>query len=228
MGDTGTAGQRHGAGIDRTEEWEELRRRHLAPDGERPPSSARGVHHVALFCADVERTIGFYQGVLEFPLTELFENRDYQGSTHFFFDIGGTDSLAFFWFPDAPDGVPGISAPAARPDNGDLVSAVGSMNHIAFQVAPERIDEYRQALVDEGVACSDVINHDDSEWTISEDMYPGVYVRSVYFQDPDGILLELAAWTRGFTSDDVAHAPATAAGERAATPSTVAVAAEAL
>ena len=85
-----------------------------------------------------------------------------------------------------------------------------------------------EALVDEGVACSDVINHDDSEWTISEDMYPGVYVRSVYFQDPDGILLELAAWTRGFTSDDVAHAPATAAGERAATPSTVAVAAEAL
>ncbi|HPU38458.1 MAG TPA: VOC family protein [Microthrixaceae bacterium] len=187
----------------------------------------QGVSHLALVCRDMSRTVDFYTRVLGFPLVKTIELPAGMGQ-HFFFDIGGTDSLAFFWFPDAPDGVPGISAPAARPDNGDLVSAVGSMNHIAFQVAPERIDEYRQALVDEGVACSDVINHDDSEWTISEDMYPGVYVRSVYFQDPDGILLELAAWTRGFTSDDVAHAPATAAGERAATPSTVAVAAEAL
>ena len=37
--------------------------------------------------------------MLEFPLTELFENRDYQGSTHFFFDIGHGNLLAFFDFP---------------------------------------------------------------------------------------------------------------------------------
>ena len=30
-------------------------------------------------------------------------------------------------------------------------------------------------------------------------MHPGVFVRSVYFQDPDGILLEFAAWTRSLT-----------------------------
>jgi len=44
---------------------------------ERPPSSARGIHHTALLSSDVERTIRFYQGVLEFPLTEIIENRDY-------------------------------------------------------------------------------------------------------------------------------------------------------
>ena len=44
-------------------------------------------------------TIEFYQGLLEFPLTELFENRDYVGSTHFFFDIGNGNALAFFDFP---------------------------------------------------------------------------------------------------------------------------------
>jgi hypothetical protein len=38
-----------------------------------------------------------------------------------------------------------------------------------------------------------------------------VYVRSVYFQDPDGILLEFACWMRGFISTDVSHAPARAA-----------------
>ena len=42
---------------------------------DRPPTSARGVHHVALICSDVEQTIEFYQGVLEFPLTELFVKR---------------------------------------------------------------------------------------------------------------------------------------------------------
>jgi hypothetical protein len=41
-------------------------------------------------------------------------------------------------------------------------------------------------------------------------MHDGVFVRSVYFQDPDGILLELAAWTRTFGSDDVRHVPARA------------------
>lgn len=173
----------------------------------------QGVSHLALVCRDMSRTVDFYTRVLGFPLVKTIELPAGMGQ-HFFFDIGGTDSLAFFWFPDAPDGVPGISAPAARPDSGDLVSAVGSMNHIAFQVAPDKIDEYRQALVDEGVECSNIMNHDDSEWTVSKDLHPGVYVRSVYFQDPDGILLELAAWTRGFTSDDVAHAPANAAGER--------------
>ena len=61
---------------------------------ERPSSSARGIHHTALLSSDVERTIRFYQGVLEFPLTEIIENRDYQGSSHFFFDLGNGNLLA--------------------------------------------------------------------------------------------------------------------------------------
>jgi len=65
----------------------------------RPASSARGLHHMALLSSDVERTVRFYQEVLEFPLTEIFENRDYKGSNHFFFDIGNGNLLAFFDFP---------------------------------------------------------------------------------------------------------------------------------
>jgi hypothetical protein len=53
-----------------------------------------------------------------------------------------------------------------------------------------------------------VANHDDSEAGISEHMHPGVFVRSIYFQDPDGILLEFAAWTRELGPEDVAHEPA--------------------
>lgn len=174
---------------------------------EQGPMEMQGVSHLALVCSDMARTVDFYTKVLGFPLIKTVELPAGMGQ-HFFFDIGGGDALAFFWFPDAPPAVPGVSAPAARPDNGDLTSAVGSMNHIAFQVAPERIDEYRERLVASGVECSDVVNHDDSEWTVSEEMHPGVYVRSVYFQDPDGILLELAAWTRVLDEHDVCHEPA--------------------
>ena len=84
---------------DRADEWARLRAEHVRPAGQRPVSTARGVHHQALISSDVERTIAFYQGLLEFPLTELFENRDYVGSTHFFFDIGNGNALAFFDFP---------------------------------------------------------------------------------------------------------------------------------
>jgi len=37
-----------------------------------------------------------------------------------------------------------------------------------------------------------------------------VYVRSIYFQDPDGVLLEFACWLREFDERDVSHVPATA------------------
>lgn len=84
---------------DREDEWSTMRAKHMLPADQRPPSSARGVHHQALISSDVGRTIDFYQGLLEFPLTELFENRDYVGSTHFFFDIGNGNALAFFDFP---------------------------------------------------------------------------------------------------------------------------------
>jgi len=87
---------------------------------------------------------------------------------------------------------------------------VGSMNHVALAVPPEKIDQYRDRLRAAGIDCTDVANHDDSEWGISDDLHPGVFVRSIYFQDPDGILLEFASWTRDLGPADVSHTPARA------------------
>ncbi len=173
------------------------------------PFEFRGINHLALVCSDMERTVHFYSNVLGMRLVKTIELPAGMGQ-HFFFDCGGTDTLAFFWFPDAPAGVPGVSAPAARPDRGSLTSAIGSMNHVAFSVPPEKIEEYRDRLRDAGIDCTDVANHDDSEWGISDDMHPGVFVRSIYFQDPDGILLEFACWTRPLSDSDVHHTPARA------------------
>ena len=102
----------------------DLQARYLRPAGERPASSARGVHHVALLSSDVEQTIRFYQELLEFPLTEIFENRDYKGSNHFFFDIGHGNLLAFFDFPGL--------------DLGPYAEVLGGLHHIAISVEPDR------------------------------------------------------------------------------------------
>ena len=172
------------------------------------PFEFRGINHLALVCQDMARTVTFYRDVLGMPLIKTVELPMGMGQ-HFFFDCGGTDALAFFWFADAPPAAPGIAAPAHRPDKGELQSAHGSMNHVAFSVPPEAIDGYVERLRAAGVECSDVANHDDSEWGVSKEMHPGVFVRSIYFQDPDGILLEFAAWSRVLTPADVSHEPVT-------------------
>lgn len=114
----------HGEDVDRSAEWQRLRDEHLLVGPGRPRTSARGVHHVALLSGDIERTIGFYAGLLEFPLIELFENRDYRGSTHFFFDIGLGNALAFFDFPGL--------------DLGPYEEVLGGLHHLAISVDPER------------------------------------------------------------------------------------------
>jgi catechol 2,3-dioxygenase-like lactoylglutathione lyase family enzyme len=105
-------------------ERERIKHDFLLDSPDRPESSARGLHHFALLCSDVRRTIEFYQGVLEFPLTEIFENRDYQGSNHFFFDIGHGNLLAFF-------DLPGL-------DLGPYAEVLGGLHHLAISVEPDR------------------------------------------------------------------------------------------
>lgn len=114
-----------------------IRSRYLAPAATRPESSARGLHHTALLSSDVERTVQFYQGLLEFPLTELIENRDYAGSSHFFFDIGHRNLLAFFDFPGL--------------DLGPYREVLGGLHHVAISVEPDRWNYLRGKLIDAGV-----------------------------------------------------------------------------
>ncbi|HYH24828.1 MAG TPA: VOC family protein [Blastococcus sp.] len=118
-------------------ERERIRAAHLRPAGERPPSTARGLHHTALISSDVERTVRFHQDVLGFPLTELIENRDYPGSSHFFFDIGNGNLLAYFDFPGL--------------DVGPYAEVLGGLHHMAISVDPEQWHELVRRLTDAGV-----------------------------------------------------------------------------
>jgi catechol 2,3-dioxygenase-like lactoylglutathione lyase family enzyme len=106
---------------------ERIREQYLRPAATRPASTARGIHHTALISSDVERTVRFYQDVLGFPLTEVIENRDYAGSSHFFFDLGNGNLLAFFDFPGL--------------DVGPYAEVLGGLHHLAISVDPDRWQE---------------------------------------------------------------------------------------
>lgn len=171
-----------------------------------PEFEIQGVHHLALVCKDMARTVEFYRDVLGMPLIKTISLPNGRGQ-HFFFDIGNGDSIAFFWFPGAPEAQPGIASPAALPGSGSLVSAHGSMNHIAFSVPVDKFDAYVARLVEKGIKVSGVMNHDNSPAQMSETVTDDVYVRSVYFFDPDGACLEFACWTRELDERDVDQKP---------------------
>ena len=139
-----------------------LREQYLIPPADRPASNGGGVHHLALICAEPERTIRFYQDLLGFPLVELFENRDYEGSSHFFFDIGNRNMLAFFDFPGL-----GLEP---------VPEGLGGVQHVAISVMPEVFEAAKVRLTDAGI----------------EYLGPDMGVQeSIYFKDPDNIQVEL-------------------------------------
>ncbi len=118
-------------------ERERIRADHLQDASVRPASTARGLHHFAIVARDVEETVNFYQGLLGFPLTDIFENRDYAGSNHFFFDIGNDNLIAFFDFPGL--------------DVGPYAEVLGGLHHVAISVEPERWAELKDRLEAAGV-----------------------------------------------------------------------------
>jgi len=152
----------------------ELRAKYLHPLDERPASTARGLHHMALICRDVEDTIRFYQDVLGFPLVELVENRDYRGSSHFFFDIGNRNLLGFFDFPGH--------------DHPDFAETVGNVQHIAISVGEEQFAAAKKRFDEMGM---DYLGPDR-----------GVD-NSLYFRDPNGTGLELYCERVGVFEGDV-------------------------
>jgi glyoxylase I family protein len=140
----------------------ELRDTYLVPLAERPATSVRGVHHIALVCRDVEETIRFYQDLLGFPLVELVENRDYAGSSHFFFDIGNRNLLGFFDFP-------GLDSPP-------WVETIGAVQHLAISIDAAQFAAAKKRFDDAGI---EYLGPDRG----ADD--------SLYIRDPNGVGLEL-------------------------------------
>ncbi|HEY5335474.1 MAG TPA: VOC family protein, partial [Mycobacteriales bacterium] len=97
-----------------------------------------------------------------FPLVELVENRDYPGSSHFFFDLGNETLLGFFDFPGL-----GLQR---------RVETIGAVQHIAIHVPRDQWELLRTRLDQQGIA------YEGPDRGIPE---------SMYLSDPDGITIEL-------------------------------------
>jgi glyoxylase I family protein len=139
-----------------------LREKYLREPGSRPSTSARGIHHAAFVCRDVEETIRFYQELLGFPLVELVENRDYIGSSHFFFDLGNRTLLGFFDFPGH--------------HHEPYSETIGALQHLAISVDAEQFSAAKGKLEGAGI---DYLGPDRG----ADD--------SLYFRDPNGMGIEL-------------------------------------
>jgi catechol 2,3-dioxygenase-like lactoylglutathione lyase family enzyme len=120
-----------------TQQRDRIRAETMLPREQRPASSGRGIHHTALISSDVRRTVEFYQGLLGFPLIDMFENRDLPGSTHFFFDVGNGNTVAFF-------DLPGV-------DVGPYAEVLGGLHHLAISMEPQRWQEVRDQMDAQGV-----------------------------------------------------------------------------
>jgi catechol 2,3-dioxygenase-like lactoylglutathione lyase family enzyme len=131
----------------------------------------------------MDRTVAFYTGVLGMRLSATL---DLPGGWKHFFDMGGGNQLACFWFPDAAEGRKGEQFPGAP----WKALPTAAMHHSAFAVeGVAALEGAREALIAEGIRVTEVWDHD--------------FWKSIDFQDPDGIQLELAAWVRPLDERDL-------------------------
>jgi len=131
----------------------------------------KGLHHNAYRCRDSEETRGFYEDFLGLPLADAFEIAETKTGRetrvlHSFYRMGDGSFLAFFEVPDSPFEF------KAQHDF-DL--------HIALEVDAATQAEMFARGKAAGIETRGVADHG--------------FIRSIYFRDPNGYVIELAAPT---------------------------------
>ena len=148
---------------------------------------SRGVSHIGLSTLDLDGTRTFYEDVLGFPLVTA-EQIDFEEGgciRHAFFDCGDGQLLAFM----EPRGIKGLPVEYDTGINRGL-GLPDMFYHFAFNGGSvEGLHAKRAELIAKGVKVTPVVDH---EWALS-----------IYFKDPNGLLLEFAVQTRPLTDADV-------------------------
>jgi catechol 2,3-dioxygenase-like lactoylglutathione lyase family enzyme len=145
-----------------------------------------GFSHIGLSTLDLDRTREFYEGVLGMPAVrcDTIEIKEGGRIRHIFFDAGEGQLLAFM----EPRGVEGIPAEYDAGINRGL-GVPDAFYHLAFEVgSAEALEAKRAALIARGVAVSPVVDHG--------------WMKSIYFKDPNGLMLEFACTTRQLGDPD--------------------------
>ena len=144
----------------------------------------QGLHHITLITADAARNADFYTRVLGQRFVKKTVNFDDPGSYHLYYgDERGRpgSAITFFEWPGAPRGRWGV----------------GGTHHFALTVADrDGLLKWKRRLTDLGVPVSGPLDRH--------------YFTSIYFQDPDGTILEIATAGPGWTVDEAPDAIGTA------------------
>jgi glyoxalase family protein len=135
-----------------------------------------GLHHITLVCSNAQQTVDFYTQVLGQRLVKKTVNFDDPGSYHLYFgDETGSPGTAitFFEWPGAPKGQWGI----------------GGTHHFAMHVADYNgLLKWKRRLNDLGIAVDGPLDRH--------------YFKSIYFNDPDGVIIEIATGGPGWAIDE--------------------------
>lgn len=135
-----------------------------------PPGTA--IHHVAFACRDLLETHRFYAEILGLKLVNTEIQRHGESRvTHVFYDTGDGSCLAFFHL----QGV-GEPDPLRTAISTDLGLPIW-VNHVALRADPERVEAVRGRLEAAGIRAEMELDHG--------------WCESIYFPDPNGILVEL-------------------------------------
>jgi glyoxalase family protein len=142
--------------------------------------SILGIHHITLISSDAQRTVDFYTRVLGQRMVKQTVNFDDPGSYHLYFgDETGSpaSAITYFAWPGVPKGQWGI----------------GGTHHYALQVADDDgLLKWKRRLVDLGIKVDGPLDRH--------------YFRSIYFQDPDGVIIEIATNGPGWAVDEAPEA----------------------
>jgi catechol 2,3-dioxygenase-like lactoylglutathione lyase family enzyme len=149
-------------------------------------TTGKGWSHISLGTLDIDATRAFYEGVLGFKAVrcDIIKVKEGGEIRHIFFDTGHKQLLAFM----SPKGVPG----APTEFDGGINRQMGvpeGVYHFAFEAgSAEELVAKRKELIGKGVKVTPVVDH---EWA-----------DSIYFKDPNGLLLEYSYLKREFNDDD--------------------------
>lgn len=145
-----------------------------------PDMALEGIHHVTAITSDLERLNDFYVGALGLSLVKKSFNQDDPRTKHWFWasyngaEVKPHSALTFFGWPKG-----------GKQSRG----GVGQMHHLAFRAESDDAQlAWRDHLLSMGLSVSPVMDR--------------TYFRSIYFRDPDGLLLEVATDGPGFTIDE--------------------------
>lgn len=127
----------------------------------------QGVHHITFVGSNREAIIDFYQGVLGMPLVFEQPNLDVPEENHLYFDPGDGRLITFFVRPTRVDD------PAPNPQN------IGNLHHLAYTVSRATYTQVAERLNERGIHNTGPIDRG--------------FMDSIYFRDPNGQLLEMAA-----------------------------------